>query len=281
MREARLEIVKVAETRFVLERFQGAPWEVWTTDSSADAERLAEFAGRACYQSWKNPSGRRNAEYLANILAHEHFSVLEHAGFTVILTGVSRSFTHEFVRHRHLSPSQLSQRYFNEAAARAVVPPLFREDPEARAILEEIHQCTLDAYSRLVELANRRLSGLEDATLRRKRAREAARAVLPNMTETHIVMSGNHRAWREFFEKRGSLHAEAEMREVAVRLFREVAQPMAPGIYQDFRVETLHLPVRQEPPGLEPEAVEVLVRAVGPEDRASGASPAASEPGEG
>lgn len=260
MREARLEIVKVAETRFVLERVQGTPWEVWTTDSRADAEMLAEFAGRACYQSWKNPSGRRNAEYLANILAHEHFSVLEHAGFTVILTGVSRSFTHEFVRHRHLSPSQLSQRFFNEAAARVVVPPLFRDDPEARAILEEVHEQTLRAYSRLTELANRRLAGLEDATLRRKRAREAARAVLPNMIETHIVMSGNHRAWREFFEKRGSLHAEAEMREVAIRIFTEVARPMAPALYQDFRLQTVELPCSGGTPDPEIARVEVLVR---------------------
>lgn len=257
MREARLQIVKVAETRFVLDQFEGSPWQVWATDTEADAERVAEFAGRACYQSWANPSGRSNRAYLANILDHEHFSVLEHAGFTVILTGVSRSFTHEFVRHRHLSPSQLSQRFFDEGAARVVVPPLFRDDPEARAILEEVHQVTLHAYRQLVELANRRLAGLADRTLRRKRAREAARAVLPNMTETHIVMSGNHRSWREFFEKRGSLQADAEMREVAVRLFREVAEPMAPAIYQDFRVEQHPLAFESG----ETELVEVLVRA--------------------
>jgi len=256
VREARLQIVKVAETRFVLDQFEGTPWQVWVTDAQADAERLAEFAGRACYQSWENPSGRTNRAYLANILAHEHFSVLEHAGFTVILTGVSRSFTHEFVRHRHLSPSQLSQRFFDEGAARVVVPPLFRDDPEARAILDEVYQVTLDAYRRLVALGNRRLEGLTDRTLRRKRAREAARAVLTNMTETHIVMSGNHRSWREFFEKRGSLHADAEMREVAVRLFREVAQPMAPAIYQDFRVAEAVLTYEDG----RTERVEVLTR---------------------
>ena len=86
-----------------------------------------------------------------------------------------------------------------------------------------------------------RIRALPDKTLRRKRVREAARCVLPNMTETHIVVSGNHRAWREFFSKRGGLHVDAEMREVAVAIFREVAQPLAPAIYRDFRLRTVVL----------------------------------------
>ncbi len=238
MRIATLRIWKVAETRFVLEAEDDAPWRVWETTSRRDAEALCEFAGRLCYQSWDrpNPATRANEDYLRNILSQEHYSVLEHAGFTVVLTGVSRSCTHELVRHRHLSFSQLSQRFVNEEDAAVVVPPLLRDDPEALAILEEVWAVASQAYRRLVELAQRKLSTLSDRRMRRKRAREAARCVLPNFTETHIVVTGNHRAWREFFEKRGSLHADAEIREVAIRIFREVAQPLAPHIYQDFRV---------------------------------------------
>lgn len=236
MRVAQLRIWKVAQTSFVLDAWDGVPWAVWQTDSARDAEILAEYAGRLCYQSWPNPSGRSNEAYLRNILAQEHFSVVEHAGFTVVLVGVSRSCTHELVRHRHFSFSQLSQRFYNEEDAAVVVPPLFRDDPEALAILEEVYATTRAAYRRLVELAQRRLEGLPDRRLRRKRAREAARCVLPNMTETHIVVTGNHRSWREFFEKRGSLHADAEIREVAVRIFQEVARPLAPHLYQDFEV---------------------------------------------
>jgi len=233
---AQFRIWKVAETKFTLTDWEDTAWRVWATDSVQDAERLSEFAGRLCYQSWNNPSGRSNSQYLRNIIGMQHFSVLEHAGFSLVLTGISRALTHEFVRHRHLSPSQLSQRFFNEEDAAVVVPPLYRDDPDALKILDEVYMVVMDAYRRLNKLGQAKLDGLADRRMRRKRAREAARAVLPNMIETHIVMSGNHRSWREFFEKRGSAHADSEIREAAVRIFVEVAQPMAPAIYQDFRV---------------------------------------------
>ncbi|MCS7235998.1 MAG: FAD-dependent thymidylate synthase [Armatimonadota bacterium] len=253
---SQLRIWKVAHTTFTLDAWEGTPWAVWQTDSVRDAEVLAEFAGRLCYQSWSNPSGRSNQAYLQNILAQEHFSVVEHAGFTVVLLGVSRSCTHELVRHRHFSFSQLSQRFYNEEDAAAVVPPLFREDPEALEILQEVYTTTQRAYRQLVELAQRKLSALPDRRLRRKRAREAARCVLPNMTETHIVMTGNHRSWREFFEKRGSLHADAEIREVALKIFTEVAQPLAPHLYQDFHVAEHLLPTGERVQTLERRRLE-------------------------
>lgn len=241
MKTATLRVVKVAETKFVLDQWEGMPWAVWATDSENDAQRLVEFAGRACYQSWQNPVGRTNEAYIGRIIGSEHFSVLEHAGFTVAITGVSRSFTHEFVRHRHLSPSQLSQRFYDEKDASFVIPPLFRNDPDALAALEEVAAATQTAYRRLVELGTRKLAAMSDKTLRRKRVREAARAVLPNMTEAHIVMTGNHRAWREFFQKRGDLHADSEIREVAVVIFRDVARPAAPALYRDIDLDTVTL----------------------------------------
>lgn len=211
------------------------------------------FCGN-CYQSWHkpNPATSSNDGYVTNILNMQHYSVLEHAGFAVMLTGLSRSVSHELVRHRHLSFSQLSQRFVNEDEAPFVIPPLFREYPEATAVFEELYARTRDAYRRLVEIGTRKLVAMDDKTLRRKRVREAARAVLPNMTETHMVMSGNHRAWREFFEKRGELHVDAEMREVALTIFKQVAQPLAPAIYKDFRVSFHQLPTG--------EAVQVLER---------------------
>lgn len=254
MQTTSLRVVKIAETKFVLDEFAGRPWAAWTTDTDNDHGKLVEFAGRLCYQSWQkpNPATATNDGYIRHILESQHFSVIEHAGFTVAITGVSRAFTHEMVRHRHFSFSMLSQRFVNEDDAPVVIPPLFQSDPEARAVFEEHYTRTQEAYKKLAEIGTRKLVSMTDKTLRRKRVREAARWVLPNMTETHIVVTGNHRAWREFFEKRGELHVDAEMRQVAVTIFRDVARPTAPALYQDFRIDTVGLPTG--------ETAEVLTR---------------------
>src|SRR5438045_5680023 len=91
---------------------------------STDGERLAEFAGRLCYMSQANPAKRPTREYLENIKKQGHGSVLEHSNYTLLLEGVSRSLTHELVRHRAgFAYSQLSQRYVDESNANFVVPP--------------------------------------------------------------------------------------------------------------------------------------------------------------
>src|SRR5690348_10662476 len=95
----------------------------WISDST-DGERLAEFAGRLCYMSQGNPAGRQTREYLENIKKQGHGSVLEHANYSILLEGISRSLTHELVRHRAgFAYSQLSQRYVDESQAAFVVPP--------------------------------------------------------------------------------------------------------------------------------------------------------------
>src|SRR5258705_11562844 len=95
----------------------------WLGESS-DGERLAEFAGRLCYMSQANPAKRQTRDYLENIKKQGHGSVLEHANYSVLLEGVSRSLTHELVRHRAgFAYSQLIQRYVDESEANFVVPP--------------------------------------------------------------------------------------------------------------------------------------------------------------
>jgi flavin-dependent thymidylate synthase len=94
----------------------------YDNDSNA-GEDLAEVAGRLCYMSFKNPRPGGNKAYIKHLLEVGHGSVLEHAVYSLILAGVSRSFTHELVRHRHLSFSQLSQRYVDESDVAFVAPP--------------------------------------------------------------------------------------------------------------------------------------------------------------
>jgi thymidylate synthase (FAD) len=211
----------------------------WETDADG-GQALAEFAGRACYQSWKkpNPATATNAGYLRHILEVGHLSVLEHGSVTFYLSGVSRSLTHELIRHRHFSYSQLSQRYVPERDAAMVEPGVIAEDPELHAKFVAASDAAVQAYTELLEGLEKKFADVEHATLRRKQARQAARAVLPNATETRIVVTGNYRAWRHFVAMRASEHADVEIRELAIACLREL-QRVAANAFADFEITAL------------------------------------------
>ena len=199
------------------------------TDTT-DAEHLTTLAGRACYQSFHRPSPATHddADYITKTVhGRGHWSIVEHASATVYITGVSRAFTHELIRHRHLSYSQLSQRFVNEEEANIVRPPAIECGAEISA-LENVAETAFQEYELIVN------SLTDDHNLPRKQAREAARAVLPNMTETRIVVTGNLRAWKEVIDRRTQPDADAEMREV-MRLVQETLTPLAPTIFQEDR----------------------------------------------
>jgi len=203
---------------------------------STDGERLAEFAGRLCYMSQKNPAKRATRDYLENIKKQGHGSVLEHANYSLLLEGVSRSLTHELVRHRAgFAYSQLSQRYVDESEANFVVPPAIIGDEtlegQWRAQIEEAQR----SYVRLVEQLMERYGWVADKVHRRKMAREAARGVLPNSTETKIVVTGNARAWRTMLELRSSEGAELEIRRCAVAILQLLARE-TPAFFSDFEI---------------------------------------------
>jgi len=203
---------------------------------STDGERLAEFAGRLCYMSQKNPANRATRDYLENIKKQGHGSVLEHANYSLLLEGVSRSLTHELVRHRAgFAYSQLSQRYVDESEANFVVPPAIVGDEalekEWRAQIDEAQRC----YVRLVEQLMERYGWVSDKVHRRKMSREAARGVLPNSTETKIVVTANARAWRTMLELRSSEGAELEIRRCAVAMLKLLSKE-TPGFFSDFEI---------------------------------------------
>src|SRR6266487_3366333 len=217
-----------------------APQDVpWSTDAEG-GQALAEFAGRACYQSWSkpNPSTATNAGYLRHILDVGHLSVLEHGSVTFYLTGVSRSLTHELIRHRHFSYSQLSQRYVPERDASMVEPDVIAADPELHERFVAATDASLAAYTELLEGLEKRFAGVGNAVLRRKQARQAARSVLPNAIETRIVVTGNYRAWRHFIAMRATEHADVEIRALAVACLRQLCR-VAPNLFSDFEISTL------------------------------------------
>ncbi len=207
----------------------------WNGEST-DGERLAEFAGRLCYMSQHNPANRSTRDYLENIKKQGHGSVLEHANYSLLLEGVSRSLTHELVRHRAgFAYSQLSQRYVDESEASFVVPPAVAGDESLESAWRAQIESAQSAYVALVAQLMEKYGWVADKVHRRKMAREAARGVLPNSTETKIVVTGNARAWRTMLELRSSEGAELEIRRAAVAIIR-MLQGEAPGFFSDFEV---------------------------------------------
>lgn len=229
-----LKVQVIAQTRF------DPPDDIaWDTDADG-GQALAEFAGRACYQSWTkpNPATATNAGYLRHILDVGHLSVLEHGSVTMYLTGISRSLTHELIRHRHFSYSQLSQRYVPERDAAMVEPAVIADDPELHELFLSAADLAQVAYVALLEGLEKRFADVPNATARRKQARQAARSVLPNATETRIVVTGNYRAWRHFLAMRATEHADVEIRECAVACLRALRE-VAPNVFADFEISAL------------------------------------------
>lgn len=208
------------------------------------ASKLSKVAGQCCYMSFgpKRTMNEKAGEYLDNILSSGHGSVLEHANFTFLFYGVSRSLTHELVRHRAgCAYSQLSQRYVSGKVLRFVERPEYQNDSELHRRFEERIDCFAQEYNALADYLFEKqqggeviLSG-EARTDLRKKVQQCARSVLPNETETIITMTANVRAWRHIINMRASEHAEVEIR----RLFFRVGLCLImvePILFSDFTI---------------------------------------------
>lgn len=199
--------------------------------NEASPENLAEFAGRACYQSFNkpNPSTRSNKDYLKHIIDSKHGSVLEHAQYSFYVTGVSRSLLAEITRHRHLNFSVLSQRFVNHENLDLVIPPAVKES-HSRAYLEsriaEVAKLATEVYAEINHVLDREGKN-------RKQAREAARCVLPNASETKMVISGNARAWRDVLARRLDPTADAEIQEFAKAVL-DLLVFASPNLFEDM-----------------------------------------------
>jgi thymidylate synthase (FAD) len=194
------------------------------------ADALGEASGRTCYLSFArpNPATATNAGYMANILAQGHYSVLEHASVTFLVRGVSRALLTELTRHRHLSFSVVSQRYVSYETTEAVVPPALK-GTEAESLVHYAYANARGVYTALVHK-------LTEQGMKRKQAREAARAVLPNAAPVDMVVSGNLRAWRDVLGKRWHVAADAEIREFAGLALAKL-RDLAPNSVQDIPAE--------------------------------------------
>lgn len=206
-----------------------------------DGEWLVEMAGRNCYQSWakegEKPKGRSHEEHIKHLIEVAHGACIEHANFNFIMWNISRSLTHELVRHRIASYSQLSQRYVDSSNVAFVVPPAIQElavnNPEAYRKWVAHCEQSRQLYEELTSGLSEMYTDVESRLERRKMARQAARSVLPNATETKIFVTLNGRAVRHLVELRANPAADVEIRKLAVkvcRIFLEKSPLLAHGL---------------------------------------------------
>lgn len=213
-----------------------------TTDSAPESpsssERVVEIAGRTCYLSFANSSGKSTADYIEHLIRQGHESVLEHVTWTFVLVGVSRAFTHQLVRHRvGFAYSQLSQQYVDHRSIRFVIPAELLTSPELLPTWKTTVLAQRESYISLIEALDSRPTSLRTRE-RIRSIRSAARSVLPNCVEAVIAVTGNARAWRHFLEVRGSTEGDIEMRRVC-SLLLSTLKAEAPSIFFDFKQETL------------------------------------------
>ncbi len=167
-----------------------------------NADAICAAAGKSCYseKSSQDLLGAGNPEKtLGKIVGMGHHSVIEHACFTFSVEGVSRSLTHQLVRHRVASFSQQSQRYVPLNEPTFVTPHTVEEDEECLRVYNETMETIWAAYNKLAE----------------KIPAEDARYVLPNGCTTNITITMNARELLHFFRLRCCNRAQWEIREMA------------------------------------------------------------------
>lgn len=231
-----MRVIPVAHTvvtnvlAFTKEPWADLLWEIISTNEANDPDALAEVAGRVCYDSFHRPSEATNTneKYLKRTIGEEkHESILEHSSVTFYVDGVSRALLLELERHRFTSYSVRSQRYCDEDRDNGyVIPPAL----EGR---EYVTKTFLNAMS-FARIAYKAIvAALTFAGVPRKKAREAARSVLPNAWETKFFVTGNIRCWRDVIRRRHHEAADAEISIFAGEVLKALRE-IAPNSVQDI-----------------------------------------------
>ncbi len=187
-----------------------------------DPERIVAAAARMCYSPvgakriLEDFSDKEVEDFLRKLVAMGHMSPIEHASFTFTVAGISRSLSHQLVRHRIASYSQKSQRYIKEGDFDYIIPPSINNNPEAKEIFEREMDNIQNTYNRLIEL------GIH---------REDVRFVLPNACETSLICTLNARSLHNFFRLRCCTRAQWEIRQLADKMLEEVKK-VAPILFE-------------------------------------------------
>lgn len=209
-----------------------------------NGEETIAQAGKLCYspvgvdEISKKQDEEAIAKYVKMLASMGHMSPIEHISFTFAVEGVSRTLTHQLVRHRLASYSQQSQRYVKLDGFEYIIPPHIKENPEATEIYIKAMEEDQKAYDKLTDILFDKhfkdfiLEGLDEKTAKRqasKKAIEDARYVFPNACETKIVFTMNARTLLHFFSLRSCNRAQWEIRELSDQMIKLVK-----GIYPNI-----------------------------------------------
>lgn len=204
---------------------------------TTDGEKLIAAAAKLCYSSVGIREIEDNLEedkidgFLTLLMDLNHESPIEHLTFTFGVEGVSRTLTHQLVRHRIASYSQQSQRYVRLDGFEYIVPPAIENNKEAKAIFIKAMDDDQKSYNEISEILfgehyNKYLSeGLKEKAARSKAEKEAiedARYIFPNACETKIVFTMNARTLLNFFRLRCCNRAQWEIRALAIEMLNLV-----------------------------------------------------------
>ena len=199
--------------------------------------KTVAMAAKLCYskvgvEDISEKMSNEDAEkFVKMLMGFSHMSPLEHISFSFAIEGVSRTLTHQLVRHRIASYSQQSQRYVDENEFDYIIPPQIEKDEEALKVFDEKLR---DVLTKNVTKQIMDEDGLEESEARKKAvklANEDARFVLPGACETKIITTMNARQLLHFFEERTCVRAQWEIRELATQMLKLVKE-VCPVIFE-------------------------------------------------
>lgn len=202
-----------------------------------DGEKLIAAAAKLCYspvgvsEIEESLDERKIESFLTLLMDLNHESPIEHVTFTFGVEGVSRSLTHQLVRHRIASYSQQSQRYVKLDQFQYIIPPAIENNKIAKALFIKSMEESQHHYNEIANLLfedyykEHLAEGLSEKEARlkaEKQSIEDARYIFPNACETKIVFTMNTRSLLNFFRLRTCNRAQWEIRELAIAMLKEV-----------------------------------------------------------
>lgn len=221
-----------------------------------EPEKVISMAAKLCYSQVgvdeieQNLTQESINKFLNMLVSIGHESPIEHVTFTFGIEGISRSCSHQIVRHRIASFSQQSQRYVKLDQFEYIIPPEIEKNEEAKKIfIESMNKCQED-YDKLVEiLFKKHYQDLLDKGVSEKKAKsqaekksiEDARYVFPNACETKMVFTINARSLYNFFHHRCCERAQWEIRELATEMLKLVRE-VAPTLFSNVGPSCLNGP---------------------------------------